>query len=209
MDFPKSLRAARLAASKTEREKALESRRFRMAKSAGMTQSAKAPNPSRAMISASASVAGLDVAFADGVAASVPWERVREVGGLSDVVDVSLGSPYEALISTKRGERAEIPWDFARAFGDAAFESQMDEAAALGRRKFAARLRDRRRAAGMSRRELSAASGVDCAALARLETAAQSPKLGVTRRLAAALGCPVHSLLMDDDPDETQGAPTQ
>ena len=202
MDFPKSLRAARLAASKTEREKALESRRPRMAKSDGMTQSEKAQNASRAMISASANVAGLDVAFADGVAASVPWERVREVGGLSDVVAVSLDGPYEALISTKRGERAEIPWDFARAFGDAAFESQMDEAAALGRRKFAARLRDRRRAAGMSRRALSAASGVDGAALARLETAAQSPKLGVTRRLAAALGCPVHSLLMDDDPGE-------
>ena len=87
------------------------------------------------------------------ISASVPWERVREVGGLSDVVDVSLDSPYEALISTRRGERAEIPWDFARAFGDAACESQMDEAAALGRRKFASRLRDRRRAAGMSRRE--------------------------------------------------------
>ena len=85
----------------------------------------------------------------------------------------------------------------------------MDDDDALGRRKFANRLRDRRRATGMSRRALSAASGVDGAALARLETAAQSPKLGVTRRLAAALGCPVHSLLMDDAPGEIQGAPTQ
>lgn len=154
------------------------------------------------MVSASANAAGLNVAFADGVGASVPWERVREVGGLSDVAAVSLDSPYEALITTKRGERAEIPWDFARAFGDAAFETRMDKAAARGRRKFASRLRARRRAAGMSRRELSEVSGVDDAALARLETAAQSPSLGVISGLAAALGCPVHSLLMDDDPDE-------
>ena len=148
---------------------------------------------------------GMNAAFADGVSAFVPWERVREVGGLSEVAGVSLNGPYEARVSTTRGETAEIPWDFARAFGDDGFRRRMDEAESRARRKFAMRLRDRRRAAGMSRSELAARAGVDEATAARLETAAQIPKLAIIRKLAAALGCPVHALLMDED-DEDCGA---
>ena len=162
-------------------------------------QFGKIQNAERVMIRAEASRLGMNVAFADGVSAFVPWERVREVGGLSEVAGVSLDSPYEARVSTKRGETAEIPWDFARAFGDDGFRSRMDEAASRARRKFAARLRDRRRAAGMSQSELAARAGVDKTTAARLETAAQIPKLAIIRNLAAALGCPVHALLMDDE----------
>ena len=48
---------------------------------------------------------------------------------------------------------------------------------------------------------------VDKATVARLETAAQSPRLDTIRRLAAALGCPVHALLMDEYDDEDCDAP--
>ena len=115
---------------------------------------------------------GLSVAFVDGVSAFVSWERVREVGGLSEVAGASLDSPYEARVAAKRGETGEIPRDFARAFGDGDFRNRMDEAASRGRRKFAMRLRDRRRAAGV----LAERGGVGKATVARLETAAQSPR---------------------------------
>ena len=82
----------------------------------------------------------------------------------------------------------------------------MDEAASRGQRKFAARLRDRRRAAGVSQRELAERGGVGEATVARLETAALSPRLDTIRRLAAALGCPVHALLMDDEDDDESDA---
>lgn len=167
-----------------------------------MTQATKIQNAERAMTSAAASRLGMNVAFADGVSAFVPWDRVREVGGLSDVASVSLDSPYKARVATKRGETAEIPWDFARAFGDDGFRKRMDEAASRGRRKFAARLRDRRRAAGMSRRDLAERGGICEATVARLETAAQTPNLAAIRGLAAALGCPVHALLMDEDDED-------
>lgn len=167
-----------------------------------MIQATKIQTDERVMTSAKPSRLGLSVAFADGVSAFVPWERVREVGGLSDVAGVSLDSPYAASVATKRGETAEIPWDFARAFGDDGFRKRMDEAASRGRRKFAARLRDRRRAAGMSRRDLADRAGVDEATVARIETAAQTPNLAAIRGFAAALGCPVHALLMDEDDED-------
>ena len=162
----------------------------------------KTLNAERVMTSAEASSLGMNVAFADGVSAFVPWERVREVGGLSEVAGVSLNGPCEARVSTKRGETAEIPWDFARAFGDDAFRSRMDESESRARRKFAARLRDRRRAAGMSKRELAERGGLDETTVTRLETAAQQPRLDAIRKLAAALGCPVHALLMDEDGED-------
>ena len=171
-----------------------------------MMQSTKIQNAERVMISAGASRLGLNVAFADGVSAFVPWERVREVGGLSEVAGVSLDSPYEARVATTRGETAEIPWDFARAFGDGDFRNHMDEAASRGQRKFAMRLRDRRRAAGVSQRELAELGGLGEATVARLETAAQSPRLDTIRRIAAALDCPVHALLTDEDDDEDREA---
>lgn len=93
---------------------------------------------------------GVIVEFADGVAALVPWERVREVGGLPKVASVSLDSPHLALAKTADGETVEIPWDFARHFGDAEYRKRMDDLASQGQRKFAMRLRDRRRAVGLS-----------------------------------------------------------
>ena len=75
----------------------------------------------------------------------------------------------------------------------------MDEAASRGQRKLAMRLRDRRLAAGVSQGELAERGGVGKATVARLETAAQSPRPDTIRRLAAALGCPVHAPLTDED----------
>ena len=162
-------------------------------------QATKVQNTDRMMTSAEVSHLGLSVAFADGVAALVPWERVEKVGGLPEVASVSLDTPYLALARTVGGETVEIPWDFARHFGDPDYRKRMDDLALRGQRKFAMRLRDRRRGAGLSQRQLAEMSGVGKATVARLETAAQSPRLETIRRLAAALDSPIHALLTDMD----------
>ena len=164
-----------------------------------MTQNAKIQNANRMMTSAQPSAKGLKIAFADGLVSVVPWERVCEGGGASELTSLSLDTPYLALAKTVGGETVEIPWDFARHFGDAEYRKRVDDLALQGQRKFAMRLRDRRRGAGLSQRQLAEMSGVGKATVARLETAAQSPRLETIRRLAAALDSPIHALLTDMD----------
>ena len=167
-------------------------------------QATEIKNDSRIMTSAQPSASGLKIAFADGLVSVVPWERVCQ--GASALMSLSLDSPHLAIAKTSEGETVEIPWDFARHFGDSEYRKRMDDLALQGQRKFAMRLRDRRRSAGLSQRQLAEMSGVGEATVARLETAAQSPRLETLRRLAAALDSPIHALLtdMDDDAPPTQ-----
>ena len=53
----------------------------------------------------------------------------------------------------------EIPWDFARHFGDAESRERMEEEATAGGGKFAERLRRLRRDADMSQQRLADLSG--------------------------------------------------
>ena len=161
-------------------------------------QIAKVRNANRMMISVEASGDGLKVSFADGLVSSVPWDSIREVDGPSDVESFELDSPYEARVRTIGGEVAEIPWDFARYFGDGEYRDSVEDEAARGRRKFAERLRGLRRDAGMSQQRLAELSGVGRVTIARIESASQSPRLETIHRLAAAMGRPVQALMMDD-----------
>ena len=128
----------------------------------------------------------------------MPWDSIREVDSLSDVASIELDGPYEALIRTKRGVVAEIPWDFARHFGDAEYRDRIEESALRGQRRFAERLRGLRRDAGLSQQQLAGLSGVGMATIARIEAAGQSPRLATMRKLAVAMGVPVQALMMDD-----------
>ena len=163
-----------------------------------MVQTATVQNADRMMLSIKASFDGLNVSFADGLVASAPWGSIREVDSLSDVASIELDSPYEALIRTARGEVAEIPWDFARHFGDAEYRDRIEESALRGQRRFAERLRGLRRDAGLSQQQLAGLSGVGMATIARIEAAGQSPRLATMRKLAVAMGVPVQALMMDD-----------
>ena len=116
--------------------------------------------------------------------------RLSRFGG----VDTS----YEAVIRTQSGDAVEIPWDFARHFGDAEYRDRMEEEAMRGRRKFAERLRRLRREVDMSQQRLADLSGVGRVTIARIEGAAQSPKLDTIQKLATGMGYPVQVLLMDD-----------
>ena len=109
-----------------------------------------------------------------------------------------MDTSYEAVIRTQSGDSVEIPWDSARHFGDAEYRDRMEEEAMRGRRKFAERLRRLRREVDMSHQRLADLSGVGRVTIARIEGAAQSPKLDTIQKLATGMGHPVQALLMDD-----------
>ena len=91
------------------------------------------------MIGVEASHDGLRVSFADGLVSVAPWESVVGVGGQSEVVSIEVDTPYEAVIRTRGGDEVEIPWDFARHFGDADYRDRMAEETLRGQRKFGER----------------------------------------------------------------------
>ncbi len=166
-----------------------------------MVQAARVQNAERMMIGVEAAHDGLRVSFADGLVSFAPWENVVGIGSQADVVSVEMNTPYEAIIGTRAGDAVEIPWDFARHFGDAEYRDRMAEETLRGQRKFAARLRALRRKSDLSQQRLADLSGVGRVTIARIEAAAQSPKLETIQRLATAMGYPVQALMMDDRAD--------
>ena len=150
------------------------------------------------MIGVEASRDGLSATFADGLVSFAPWESVAGVADLSEVASVKMDTPYEAVIRTRSGDDVGIPWDFARHFGDAKHRARMADETLRGRRKFAERLRRLRREADLSQQALADLSGVGRVTIARLESAAQSPKLDTIQKLASGMGYPVQALLLDD-----------
>ena len=73
-----------------------------------------------------------------------------------------------------------------------------------GQRKFAERLRRLRREADLSQQKLADLSGVGRVTIARIEAAAQSPKLDTIQKLASAMRYPIQALMMDDWADYTE-----
>ena len=163
-----------------------------------MIQVAKVQNANRMMISIESSHEGLNISFADGLVSSVPWSSIREVHDQDDIDSIEFDNPYEAIIRTRHGEAAEIPWDFARHFGDQEYREHVEEVALRGQREFARRLRMMRRESDLSQQKLAELSGVGRVTIARIEAAAQSPRLETIQRLAAAMGYPIQALMMDD-----------
>lgn len=163
-----------------------------------MLQVARVQNAERMMIRAESSQDGLSVSFADGLVSFVPWHSIEGIHNQSDVDSIEFNTTAEVVVRNKDGRVAEIPWDFARHFGDAEYRDRMAEETLRGQRKFAERLRRLRREADLSQQKLADLSGVGRVTIARIEAAAQSPKLDTIQRLASAMGYPVQALMMDD-----------
>ena len=73
------------------------------------------------------------------------------------------------------------------------FEKAVANATAKRHARLAEDLLGQREDAGVSRRQLAAASGVDVRYLARIEAGRESPSLATYQRLAAALGADLHA----------------
>lgn len=169
-----------------------------------MLQVARVQNADRMMIRAESSHDGLSVSFADGLVSFVPWDSIEGIHGQSDVDSIEFNTPHEVVVRNRDGRGTEIPWDFARHFGDAEYRGRMAAETLRGQRKFAQRLRRLRREADLSQQKLADLSGVGRVTIARIEAAAQSPKLDTIQKLSSAMGYPVQALMMDDWADYTE-----
>ena len=159
------------------------------------TLAAQVKNADRMMTFASATNAGIEVAFADGRKGLIPFADIPEVRGVADLTELELPNPYQIVLRNSRGETVEIPWDFARHYCDAFYRPRVEALATLGRKALGARLRALREATGTTQEALAAAAGISRVTLVRIENGEQSPKLATLVSLARALGCPLPELV--------------
>ena len=153
----------------------------------------------RMMMSAAVTEAGIKLAFADGRSGVIPFAAIPEASGPADARAIDLPNPYELILRTTRGERVELPWDFARSYCDASHRDRAEAAAASGRRVLGERIRGLRAAAGLTQAELAAAAATGRVTLARIESGGQSPRFETLEAIAQALRLPVRDLLADSD----------
>ena len=152
-------------------------------------------NADRMMTSANPLNAGLEIVFADGCRGLIPFAAIPEIGGLSDIVDIELPNPYMLVLRNNQGQETELPWDFARHYADAGYRPRVEALAAAGRQSLGARVRELRKAAGMTQEHLAAAAGIGRVTLVRIEKGEQSPRYETLAALAEALGKPMSQLL--------------
>lgn len=148
------------------------------------------------MISAKPLEEGIQLRFADGCTGLIPYADIPEVGGLSNLTKIELPNPYLMVLQNSNGDRVEIPWDFARAFCDAAYQRRIEAIASAGRRSLGARIRRLREQAGRTQEAVAAQAGLETATLVRIEKGKQSPRYETLAALAQALGRPLADLLV-------------
>lgn len=145
-------------------------------------------NADRMMTAAEATKYGVRVTFADGRSGVVPFTQLPEIGGPSGLRSIEVPNPYEIILVNAEGATTEIPWDFARHYCDPAYESRVSRVAATGRRSLGERLREARRAAGMTQAELAKRAGIGRVTLVRIEKGEQSPRYETLEALSEVLG---------------------
>ena len=132
-------------------------------------------NANRMMTSACLLDNGIELSFADGFRGLVPYADVPEVKVRAGISGLELPDPYEMVLQTAEGERAEIPeipeipWDFARHYCDASYRPTVEAMAAVGRQTLGERVRRFRVAAGLTQVELARAADIGRVTLVRLE----------------------------------------
>lgn len=134
-----------------------------------------------------ASDEGIEISFADGCSGVVPFAELPEVGSLSNLEDLELPDPFELVLRSRRGERVELPWDFARHYCDPSYRPRVEATAAAGRASLGERVRRLREELGMTQEQLATAAGIGRITLVRIENGAQSPRYGTLVALAKAL----------------------
>jgi len=139
------------------------------------------------------------VRFADRRAGWIPVADIEQAGPpvRLDLNRVELPNPYEIVIGTEEGGTIEVPWDFARAYCDPQFQEREREQARQGQAQLGERIRQLRRQAGLTQKELAERSGIGRVTLSRLESGDHSPRYRTLVALAEALGVSVTDLLVD------------
>ena len=164
-----------------------------------MTEAVLVRNASRMMIVASLLEDGVELSFADGSTGLIPYTDVPEIRERAAVVGLELPNPYEMVLETGRGERVEIPWDFARHYCDASYRPTVEAIAMRGRQTLGERIRRHRHAAGLTQEALARGADIGRVTLVRLEKGERMPRFKTLDALARALGVPVSALLVDSE----------
>jgi DNA-binding XRE family transcriptional regulator len=144
-------------------------------------------NADRMIASVKGALNGIEIAFADGRRGVVPYSELPEVGSVDNLKTIELPNAYEAVLHTKDGETVEIPWDFARAFCDASFRERAEQVAGRGRQAIGGRVRELRKASGLTQEELASRAKLGRVTLVRIENGEQSPRYETLLALARAM----------------------
>ena len=154
-------------------------------------------NANRMMMMASLLEDGIELSFADGCKGLIPFDDIPEIKERTAVSSLSLPNPYEMVLETVRGERIEIPWDFARHYCDATYRPTVEALAMRGRQTLGKRIRQFRESAGMTQQALASAADIGRVTLVRIESGEQTPKYKTLSAIAQVLEKTVGELLME------------
>ena len=156
-------------------------------------------NANRMMMVASLLEGGIELSFADGCTGLIPFDDIPEIEERTRVARLSLPNPYEMVLETKRGERIELPWDFARHYCDATYRPTVEAIAMRGRQTLSKRIRRLRETAGMTQQALASAAGIGRVTLVRIESGEQTPKYKTLSAIARALEKTVGEILVGEE----------
>ncbi len=142
---------------------------------------------------------GIAMSFADGSSGLIHFSEIPEIGEPSELSRIELPNPYEMLLWTARGERIEIPWDFARHYCDASYRPAVEAIAVRGKQTLGERIRQFRESAGLTQEELARAANIGRVTMIGLEKGDQSPRFKTLNAIASALGIRARDLLVSPD----------
>ncbi len=164
-----------------------------------MVEAVLVKNANRMMTVANLLEDGIELSFADGSRGLVPYSDVPEIRERSAVSGLDLPNPYLMVLETNRGERVEIPWDFARHYCDASYRPTIEAIAKHGRHTLGERIRHYRESAGLTQETLARAADIGRVTLVRLEKGEQTPRFKTLEAISKALGIRVPDLLVEPE----------
>src|SRR3990172_160575 len=112
-------------------------------------------NADRMMTSANPTKDGIHLTFADGRRGMIPFADLPEIEDLSNFESMELPDPYTIVLRSRKGDTAEIPWDFARHYCDPSYRPRLQTVAAAGRQSIGSRIRRLRQTAGITHAPIS------------------------------------------------------
>ena len=162
-------------------------------------------NADRMMTSADPLEDGIEFTFADGRKGMVLFAAIPEVKEGDNLASVELPNPYEVVLRTNDGQTVDLPWDFVRHYCDASYRPRVETVALAGRQAIGARIRQLRKAAGLTQEALARVAAIGRVTVVRIENGEQSPRYETLVSLANALDLPMWGLTATRGEDGGQG----
>jgi DNA-binding XRE family transcriptional regulator len=111
--------------------------------------------------------------------------------------EIAVPGPYEVVV---------IPWSRVRVLTDAEYAAHLAAAAADEARLLGARVRQLRKARGLTSKVLAARAGIPPQHLSRIERGEHPGGLAALEPLLATMGCTLHDLIADEPTDQATEA---